>query len=300
MTKWGWLVETKEIDIESFLQDVRDGAHHMTLMRKYMLSPSQLKTLMAELPRSGQAPDLRALGRGAADKPDKSKAAHCPNCGESGKLGYGERPSCEFVASRGVGGHAGRTISSVIPLGLMERLHSVGKNHLKLIVCLGIVLGIVAVGASRYASKEVEKASSSADADGSGTSLDKRLLEASAKGNVSAVDELIHAGARVNILGPVGVTPLIWASSEGHAEVVRLLLEAGSNIETVSKHGMTALMVASRNGHEDVVKILIQYGAKVYMENPSRGQTALTYAREAGHEKVRKILEEHSPWLKAE
>ncbi len=53
------------------------------------------------------------------------------------------------------------------------------------------------------------------------------LMIAANSGNVTAVKELIAAGADVNATEPAkGQSALMWAAAEGHADVVQVLIEA--------------------------------------------------------------------------
>lgn len=70
------------------------------------------------------------------------------------------------------------------------------------------------------------------------------LLYAARDGCYDCVDELIAAGADVNIPTPEGVTPLMLAIDNDHNEVAKLLLDRGANPKIWDWWGRTALYIA--------------------------------------------------------
>ena len=93
------------------------------------------------------------------------------------------------------------------------------------------------------------------------TQLNNQLLEASEKGDINMVKQLIREGADVNNANNYGYTPLMWANTRGHLEIVKYLMEQGANVNQADIDGWTPLIWASRNGHLEIVKYLVSQGA---------------------------------------
>ncbi len=68
----------------------------------------------------------------------------------------------------------------------------------------------------------------------------------------------LEEGARVNVKGERGVTPLACAAAAGALESVTLLLEAGADPLAKADDGSTALGQALDGGHEEVAAVLRQ------------------------------------------
>ena len=60
------------------------------------------------------------------------------------------------------------------------------------------------------------------------------LHTAAAKGHTSCVEQLLSAGAQVDVCNAQGKTPLMMASDKGHADIVALLQAAGSGFTSAS------------------------------------------------------------------
>ena len=125
------------------------------------------------------------------------------------------------------------------------------------------------------------------------------LIEASARGDLSAVRRLIDAGADVNGKVPGQGTPLILAATTGQTEVVRLLLESGADPRLAETSGprptgiaRSALNAAARGGHEAIVRRLLDAGAQVDFA-PRGDATPLMAASRHGHLGVVELLIDH-------
>ena len=83
------------------------------------------------------------------------------------------------------------------------------------------------------------------------------LIQASFRGFVQIVDELISAGANVNYAIPNdGSTILMIAAQEGFVDVVRSLLAAGADPRTAKHSGRTALDAALYYKHPAITALL--------------------------------------------
>lgn len=88
--------------------------------------------------------------------------------------------------------------------------------------------------------------------------INRRLLLAAERGDVSAVQTLVDAGAVPDGLQEQEWTPLQAASFNGHVEVVRTLLSAGAQVNIAED---TPLMLAVWKGHAAITKVLLEADA---------------------------------------
>lgn len=107
------------------------------------------------------------------------------------------------------------------------------------------------------------------------------LLAATYEGHLSAVEKLVKAGAKINLV-TTGLRE--WAFNASRASITdRDLLEAASR-------GDTALLLAIRRGHDKLVEFLLQSGATPSQAN-NRGESPIFAAAAEGHaEAVRMLL----------
>ncbi|KAF7224071.1 ankyrin repeat and SOCS box protein 13 isoform X1 [Nothobranchius furzeri] len=87
--------------------------------------------------------------------------------------------------------------------------------------------------------------------------------EAAAQGRALKLQQLIQAGAAVNIVAMDSITPLHEACIQGQTQCVRLLLDAGAQVDARNIDGSTPLCDACAAGSLDCVKLLLEYGATV-------------------------------------
>ena len=92
------------------------------------------------------------------------------------------------------------------------------------------------------------------------------------------VEELINAGADINLLDEDGFTILHLASGMGFGSEVRLLVKAGADLNIKENTGKTALHWASSNAQAHVVKVLIEAGADLNIKENEIGLTPLHVA----------------------
>ncbi len=113
------------------------------------------------------------------------------------------------------------------------------------------------------------------------------LLDASEKGEVARVRELLAAGVSANVTSNWRETPLFMAAAKGHTEVVEILLASSADpaIETKERtHGAlyvhgpsTALIEAIKGKHGKVIDLLLGSGVDV-TTSTADGCTALHVA----------------------
>jgi uncharacterized protein len=109
---------------------------------------------------------------------------------------------------------------------------------------------------------------------------DIALLNAAINGQATQVKALLAQGAKPNVKGNAGYTPLLRAAEAGHTEIARSLLDAGANVNTKQKEGWTALLLACREGHAGVAGMLLSEKAKFDVKH--KGRTPIHYAAESG------------------
>ena len=91
------------------------------------------------------------------------------------------------------------------------------------------------------------------------------FVEAAYHGRLSAVKQLLNAGADIDSRAPTsGMTALISAASRGHSQVVHYLLQAGADVNAKIRSGQarlhfTAFAYALRNKHIRIAKILSEH-----------------------------------------
>jgi ankyrin repeat protein/type II secretory pathway predicted ATPase ExeA len=116
-----------------------------------------------------------------------------------------------------------------------------------------------------------------------------RLLDAAEHGDGRLVQDLLGAGASVNVQDEEGRTPLMLAAGRGHLEVARILLDRGAAIGAANTTLGTALAYAAWSGHWEVVSELLRRGSRTDSTN-GEGWTPLMYAAINGHTQCVKEL----------
>lgn len=115
--------------------------------------------------------------------------------------------------------------------------------------------------------------------------LNKDLIWAASKGDITRVAKKISEGGDVNYKDDHGKTPLHKAAGQGHSAVVEKLIESKADVNSKDDTGETPLHKAAYYGHLIVVEKLIEKGAKVNSKD-NRGQTPLHEAEVKGHIEV--------------
>lgn len=123
-----------------------------------------------------------------------------------------------------------------------------------------------------------------------GTEVHTFLTRAILSGRLTAVEELLKAGAYLDSSANAylelrdpqdGSTPLLLAVSAGQLGIVKLLISRGANLKARNNLNQNALMIAAFFGHKEIVELLIPH-IDMY-EVDSNGLTAKDIALKQGH-----------------
>jgi len=115
------------------------------------------------------------------------------------------------------------------------------------------------------------------------------LMFAAKDGHAPIVNELLKAGARLDVKDSDGDTALMYAAIDDRVEVARILLAAGAEVNARNLNGDTPLLAASLRGRTETVRLLLAAGADASVKN-QKGQTALSLAEAEGHAEVVQLL----------
>lgn len=126
---------------------------------------------------------------------------------------------------------------------------------------------------------------------------DMRLLMASAKGDVQAMQSALNEEADVNssLVAELS-TPLINAATTGNFQAVQLLVDHGADVNAADGEGHTPLTSAVLSDNKDSVQLLIARGADVNKELvlTTRGKESrlspLLIAQHKGNKEIIKLL----------
>lgn len=121
------------------------------------------------------------------------------------------------------------------------------------------------------------------------TELRKKILEASASGDIARLEQFLASGADVNVRDEENDTPLIVSSRNGRSEIVKLLIAKGADVEAMNNSRATALSAAAQAGHAEIVKMLLASATNINVRN-AEGCTALALACAGGHLDVAELL----------
>ncbi|MET4634600.1 ankyrin repeat domain-containing protein [Kaistia defluvii] len=103
------------------------------------------------------------------------------------------------------------------------------------------------------------------------------LLVATHQNRVGIARQLILAGADVNAKDRIQDSPYLYAGARGHLEILKLALAHGADLRSTNRYGGTALIPAAERGHVETVRTLIEAGVAVDHVN-NLGWTALLEA----------------------
>ena len=104
------------------------------------------------------------------------------------------------------------------------------------------------------------------------------------------VQFLLASGAAADAGNDLGVTPLWLAANNGNAGVVEVLLAGGADPNLALPSGETVLMTASRTGDPEAVRALLAAGADPHATEAAHRQTALMWAVAQQHAEVVRLL----------
>ncbi len=114
-------------------------------------------------------------------------------------------------------------------------------------------------------------------------------------------DDLLDAGADVNIPNINGETPLMLVCLEDDSDLsnlVEIMLENGAKVDATDKNGNTPLHYAAKNYHKttgtELAGLLFEFGDPRPDAVNNEGKTALEIATEANNEPLVKLIIEHS------
>ena len=121
-----------------------------------------------------------------------------------------------------------------------------------------------------------------------------KLIVAAGRGDVKVMNDMIKAGANVNISDDVFGNPIATAASSAHYEAVKLLIYNGADVNVPDHWGMTPLMSAAQGGNPEVVRLLLTKGAEANASNKKRSPkfTALAIAKYKKNEAIIRLLED--------
>lgn len=124
---------------------------------------------------------------------------------------------------------------------------------------------------------------------------DTPLHKAIAVGNETIFNLLLQAvppgRLNINAAGIDGDTPLMRAAAHSKPYFIDQLLRAGANLNVKNDAGQTALMAAAQNEEIAPLMLLIERGAALN-ETDNEGHTALWYARAANMQQNIRILQQ--------
>lgn len=119
------------------------------------------------------------------------------------------------------------------------------------------------------------------------------LINAALGGQQAIAELLIGKGADIMARNSGGFTPLHAAAYSGSLSIAKLLLDHGSVLDdSANKAGVTPLMVAGEQDHSDLVEFLIARGADV-MHPEVHGYTPITRAFWKGNEDIVRLYKRH-------
>ena len=121
-----------------------------------------------------------------------------------------------------------------------------------------------------------------------GQIVDRSLVEASEKGDLNKVQQLLNSGADPNVEDYANHTALYYAAEKGQFNIAKLLLEKGAKVN--HKSGDSALLWACHFGHVDIVKLLIENGADVNAKRSIDNSTPLSFAVHRNHKEIVELL----------
>jgi bla regulator protein blaR1 len=119
--------------------------------------------------------------------------------------------------------------------------------------------------------------------------IDRALYEAAESADLAEIDQLLRAGANVNVAITGDGSPLIAAARANRLVVVGRLLDHGADPNMAVEGDGNPLIAAARKGATAVAALLLDRGAQVDLMVP-RDENALIQASGSGHLDIVKLL----------
>ena len=89
------------------------------------------------------------------------------------------------------------------------------------------------------------------------------LLDATRKGDLKRVQQLLDSGTDVNLQDKTGFTALHWAAMTNNKEVAKFLIQKKADINAREfQYKLSPLGIAQTRGFKDMAELLIKNGAK--------------------------------------
>lgn len=131
-------------------------------------------------------------------------------------------------------------------------------------------------------------------------SADHALLSSARRGDWTAVNRLLKAGAAPNVRDAWGDSALVHAAAAGETETVRALLAAGAAPDRRGASGFTPLGAAALAGHHKVVALLLKAGADVDAKSANGHVPLIDAVLLDRDEVVGELLRASPDWLHTE
>ncbi|KAL6821372.1 hypothetical protein V8C40DRAFT_250194 [Trichoderma camerunense] len=116
------------------------------------------------------------------------------------------------------------------------------------------------------------------------------LFHAICNGNVTVVETLLKAGARLDMIDDIGGTPLFYAISFRREDIVKLLLKHGASPEPGDKRATDMIFSAVENGDSQVIKFFLDSGVDIELTEEGRWTPTLHLAILLGHMDIVRLL----------
>ena len=115
------------------------------------------------------------------------------------------------------------------------------------------------------------------------------MLQAAGRGNVTALRQLLAAGASVDPVDEARRTPLLLAVAGDHLEAAKLLIDAGASINAQAANQDSPWLLAGALGRTEMLRHMIPKGPDFSLRN-RYGGNALIPACERGHVDTVRLL----------
>jgi uncharacterized protein len=119
------------------------------------------------------------------------------------------------------------------------------------------------------------------------------LLTAAEKGDLSTMQQLIAAGANINLKNSFDENLIFLACKSGHLETVKFLLAHGADPSQGNSGNQDAMHAACIKGNLAIVQELIKHGANVRQLSSAR-KLPISWAFRYGHSDIIKYFFENN------